>query len=145
MSGFAVIRKGMLDAFADRWDVIRPEWDAALQTTFPPSPHTPQTDLWLKVDCTVQGGQNRAVSILDEVFALMTVDCFARLDTSDATTMFAEDLLADDVHNALRSMVLPSGVDGVNIVPRDFPVTRSGYQQKRVSLFFKFDLPRNFA
>lgn len=142
MSTFADIRTAMLGAFVDRWNVLRPTWDHATQTHFPPRPFNEPQSLWIKVMTANVGGRNRAVGILDEVGNLMTVDCFAPFDGDDLTTMFGVDALADDAHNALRSMTLPSGVDDVRIEPRDFPITETGFEHKRLSLFFRFDLPR---
>lgn len=142
MSSFADIRPSMLGAFVDRWNVLRPTWEHATQTSLPPRPFSEPQSLWIKVMTTNQGGRNRAVGILDEVGNLMTVDCYSPFDGDDLATMFGVDALADDAHNALRSMTLPSGVDDVRIEPRDFPLTETGFEHKRLSLFFRFDLPR---
>lgn len=139
---FATTRKGMLDAFRTRWDVLRPSWDHESQTAYPPRTFERDADQWIKVQTTNQGGRNRAVGILDEVGNLFTVDVFNRFDQSDLTSMFLVDALADDAHNALRSMTVPSEVDDVRIEARDFPLTDTGFEHKRVSLFFRFDLPR---
>ena len=141
-STFAAIRTGMLGAFADKWAELRPSWTPATQTSYPPRPFSEPQSLWIKVMVTNQGGNNRAVRILDQVSSLMTVDCYSPFDADDFSSMFAVDALADDAHEALRSMTLPSGVDDVEIVPRDFPLTETGFEHKRVSLFFNFDLPR---
>lgn len=137
------VRQSILSAFVDAWNVIRPTWDHATQTSFPPRSFSePQTE-WVKIVCTNQGGRNRAVGILDEVGSLLTVDCYAPFDENDPTTMFDPvDQLATDAHQALRSMTLPEGVDDVRIEPRDFPLTGTGFQHKRLTLFFRFDLPR---
>ena len=142
MATFAIIRKGMIGAFVDRWNVLRPGWDHNTQTSQPPKEFDEPQSLWIKVICTNQGGRNRAVGILDEVANLLTVDCYSPFDSDDLSTMFAVDELADDVHNALRSMTFPEGVDDVEILPRDFPITETGFEHKRLSLFFRFDLPR---
>ena len=142
MATFAATRRGMLDAFRVRWDVLRPAWDHGTQTAYPPLSFTRDADQWIKVICTNQGGRNRAVGILDDVANLFTVDVYSRFDQSELSTMFAVDELADDAHHALRSMALPDGVDDVNIEPRDFRLTDTGFEHKRLSLFFRFDLPR---
>jgi len=142
MATFAAIRTGVLGAFVDRWDVLRPTWSHATQTHFPPKAFSEPQSLWVKVMVTNQGGRNRAVSIRDEVSSLMTVDCYAPFDGDDLGTMFDVDALADDAHNALRSMTFPSGVDDVEILIRDFPHTPTGFEHKRLSLIFLFDLPR---
>lgn len=142
MSTFTEIRTGMLDAFRARWDVLRPSWDHATQTAYPPLTYSRDADQWIKLITTNQGGRNRAVGILDEVSNLFTVDVYSRFDQSDLSSMFAVDELADDAHNALRSMVLPSGVDDIRVEPRDFPITDTGFEHKRLSMVFLFDLPR---
>ena len=141
MSSFTV-RTEMLDAFRARWDIIRPSWDHGTQTAYPPKNYTREANQWIKVVCTNQGGNNRAVGILDQVSNLFTVDVYNRFDSGDLATMFDVDQLADDVHNALRSMTFPADVDDVEIRPRDFPLTETGYEHKRLSLIFLFDLPR---
>lgn len=138
MAGFTV-RAAMIRAFRARWDVLRPTWDHATQSAYPPHTYERTADQWIKVMSTNQGGRNRAVGILDEVGNLLTVDCFNR---ASLPTLFDVDDLADDAHNALRSMTLPEAVDAVNIEPRDFAITENGYEHKRLSLFFRFDLPR---
>lgn len=142
MSTFAEIRTGMLGAFIDRWNGLRPAWVHASQTSTPPKSFDEPQSAWIQVMTTNQGGRNRAVGILDEVGNLMTVDCYSPFDGDDPSTMFGVDAIADDAHNALRSMTLPSEVDDVRIEPRDFPITETGFEHKRVSLFFRFDLPR---
>ena len=140
-STFTLIRKGMLAAFADRWAVIRPTWDFSKQTAYPPYDFSEPQDLWIKIIVTNQGGSNEAIGFLDQVSNLLTVDCYAPFNGDDLTTMFSVDPLADDVHNALRSMTMPEGVDDFDIVPRDFPVTPTGFEHKRLSLLFDFYLP----
>lgn len=125
-----------------RWDVLRPGWDHDTQTAYPPAAYRRDADQWIKVMTTNQGGRNRAVGILDEVTNLMTVDVYNRFDDGDLSTMFGVDDLADDAHNALRSMDLPPDLDDVIIEARDFRITDTGFEHKRVSLTFRFDLPR---
>ena len=138
MAGFAVTRKAVLNAFEARWSALDPTWDHATQTAYPPHRRQLEADQWIKVMTTNQGGRNRAVGILDEVTNLLTVDCYSRVSTD---TLFNVDLLADTAHEALRSMVLPAGVDDVEIIPQDLPVTPEGYEHKRVGLIYRFDLP----
>ena len=135
-------RTEILNAFRESWDVLRPDWDHREQTAYPPRNYTRDADQWIKVMSTNQGGRNRAVGILDEVGNLMTVDVYNRFDDGDLSTMFGVDDLADDAHQALRTMELPPQIDDVNIEIRDFAITDTGYEHKRVSLFFRFDLPR---
>lgn len=139
MSSFT-IRKDLIDAFEARWIQIQTAWTPATQTSKPPKKFKPTTNQWIQLVCTNQGGRNRAVGILDEVTNLFTVDVYNRL-RGDAT-LYGVDTLSDDAHNTLRSMTMPAGVDDVEIQPRDFPVTDAGYEHKRLSLFFRFDLPR---
>ena len=140
MATFSV-RKDILGAFIDRWNVIRPAWDHNVQTSLPPKEFEEPEVLWIKVICTNHNGSNDAVGFLDRVDNLMTVDCYSPFDEDDPTTMFAVDDLANDVHNALRSMIMPEGINDFDIVPRDFPLTATGFEHKRLTMFFNFYLP----
>ena len=137
---FTDIRKDILAAFTARWSVLRPSWNHGTQTSFPPASFREPQSAWIKLICTNQGGRNRAVAILDEVTCLFTVDCYAPFDGDDLTTMFAVDPIADDAHNALRSMTLPVAVAPLDVIPQDLPITDTGFEHKRLGFTFRFDL-----
>lgn len=139
---FAESKREMLSAFADSWATVKPSWVAATQTAFPPITYERSADQWIKVMVTHQAGQNRAVGILDEVQALFTVDVYNSFDAAALATSFGVDDLAGEVHQAMRSMILPSGIDDVEIQVRDYPLTDKNYEHKRLSMFFRFDLAR---
>ncbi len=138
MATFTEIRTGMLSAFRTRWDELRPTWDHASQTAYPPETYERDADQWIKVTCKNRGARNSAVTILDEVGSTLTVNCYNRFAVS---TMFDVDGIGDDVYRALRTMTLPSAVhltEDVDVM--DFGLTPTGFEQKRLSLFFRFDL-----
>ena len=142
MTSFSVETE-VIDAFETRWQVLQPTWDAASQTSKPPEKFDSKPDQWIKLIVTNQGGRNSAVGILDEVTCLFTVDIYNRL--RGTSTFRVKNTLADVVYNALRTMTLPNGVDPIDVSPRDFPATADGYEHKRLSLTFRFDLPTGLS
>lgn len=137
------VEQELLDAFEARWQVLRPTWDPATQTSKPPAKFDEKPDLWIELMITNQGGRNTAVGILDRVTSLFTVDLYNRL--RGTTTIRGKNPLADDAYNAFRTLTYPESVDPIDISPRDFPVTRAGFEHKRLSLTLEFDLPTGLS
>lgn len=142
MTSFTV-EQDLLDAFEARWLVLRPTWDPATQTSKPPAKFDEKADQWIELMITNQGGRNSAVGILDRVTSLFTVDLYNRL--RGTTTFRTKNSLADDAYNALRTLTYPESVDPIDISPRDFPVTKAGFEHKRLSLTLEFDLPTGLS